>query len=79
MPSIFRYGMWNVVISEPSEEDVHPQVENVHYGRNDVVAVAEKYFDTNLPLLIVREKGAEWHWHVHGTPLPQLKRRDVSK
>ena len=33
----------------------------------DIVAFAEKYFDTSQKLLIVREKAVAWHWHVNGT------------
>lgn len=32
----------------------------------EIEKFAEDHFDTGKRLLIVREKGKEWHWHIHG-------------
>lgn len=53
--------MWNIKIRVPKESDCDYRPES-----------ALEYFDINQDHLITREKGKEWHWHVHGTPLEEF-------
>lgn len=56
-------AMWNIKIRCPKESDGDGEDEKKFHPD-----CALEYFDLNKDYLIVREKGKEWHWHVHGTP-----------
>lgn len=57
---------WNVKVRCPEAGRDYP-----------IVEMAEKFFDTSKKLLVVREKGKDWHWHIHGYPLEPKKKRKI--